>query len=298
MATTISTKDIAELRNRTGAGMMDCKKALEETGGNIEEAIAYLRKKGIAKAEKRVGRAASEGKIVSLISPDHRHAALIELNSETDFVARNEEFGRLAEELAQQVMEDEATDAVVHKPDEHALFGKPWHKDAGTTVGEVVKAAAGKTGENVTLRRFARFATNGALGNYVHFNGKVAALVEVEGAQGPEVQQLAKSIAEHVAAGVPAVPVAVTRDQVSPELVEKERAIFAEQARESGKPENIIEKMIGGRIDKYYGEVALVEQPWVREPSKTIRELIKEVGKQVGAELSVKRFARFQMGEE
>ena len=294
----ISAKDIAELRARTGAGMMDCKKALEETGGNIEEAIAYLRKKGIAKAEKRVGRAASEGKIVSLVSPDHRHAVLVELNSETDFVARNEEFGRLAEELAQQVMQDEATNAIVHKADEHELFGKPWHKDGGSTVGEVVKAAAGKTGENVTLRRFARFQTDGAIGSYVHFNGKVAALVEVGGASGPEVQQLARSLAEHVAAGVPVVPAAVTREQVSPELVEKERQIFAEQARSSGKPENIIEKMIGGRIDKYYGEVALLEQPWVRDPSKTIRELVQETGKQVGAELTVRRFARFQMGEE
>ena len=293
----ISAKDIAELRARTGAGMMDCKKALEETGGNIEEAIAYLRKKGIAKAEKRVGRAASEGKIVSLVSPDHRHAVLVELNSETDFVARNEEFGQLAEELAHQVMQDEATDAIVHKADEHDLFGKEWHKGGGT-VGEIVKSAAGRTGENVTLRRFARFKTDGALGSYVHFNGKVAALVEVAGANGPEVLALARSIAEHVAAGVPVVPVAVSRDQVSPELVEKERQIFAEQARASGKPENIIEKMIGGRIDKYYGEVALVEQPWVRDPSKTIRELVAETGKQVGAELTVKRFARFQMGEE
>jgi elongation factor Ts len=195
-------------------------------------------------------------------------------------------------------MQDEATNAVVHKADEHELFGKPWHKDGGSTVGEVVKAAAGKTGENVTLRRFARFQTDGAIGSYVHFNGKVAALVEVGGASGPEVQQLARSLAEHVAAGVPVVPAAVTREQVSPELVEKERQIFAEQARSSGKPENIIEKMIGGRIDKYYGEVALVEQPWVRDPSKTIRDLVKEAGKQVGAELTVRRFARFQMGEE
>jgi elongation factor Ts len=293
----ISAKDIAELRARTGAGMMDCKKALEETGGNIEEAIAYLRKKGIAKSEKRAGNRASEGKIVSLVSPDHRHAVLVELNSETDFVARNEEFGQLAEELAHQVMQDEATDAIVHKADEHELFGKAWHKGGGT-VGEIVKSAAGRTGENVTLRRFARFKTEGALGSYVHFNGKVAALVEVAGGNGAEVQALAKSIAEHVAAGVPVVPVAVSRDQVSAELVEKERQIFAEQARASGKPENIIEKMIGGRIDKYYGEVALLEQPWVRDPSKTIRELVSETGKQLGAELTVKRFARFQMGEE
>ena len=294
----ISAKDIKELRDRTGAGMTDCKTALQETGGNIEEAIVWLRKKGIASGTKREGRLAKEGRIVSLVSPDGRHAALVEVNSETDFVARNEEFGRLAEQLAQAVMEDEATDAVVHKADEHAFFTRAWFADKAQTVAEVVKAAAGKTGENVQLRRFARFKTDGAIGNYVHFNGKVAALVEVGGSTGTEAQQLAKSIAEHIAAGVPRVPVAVSRDDVSPELVEKERDIFAAQARETGKPENIIEKMIGGRIDKYYGEVALLEQPWVRDPSKTIRELVQETGKQAGAELTVRRFARFQMGEE
>ena len=148
------------------------------------------------------------------------------------------------------------------------------------------------------LRRYARFAGQGAVGTYVHHNGKVAALVEIGGAGGPQVQELANTIAQHVVAGVPSVPVAVSREQVPSELVEKERRIFIEQAKASGKPDNIVEKMVGGRVDKYYKEVTLLEQPWVRDDSKTIRQLLQETGKQVGAELSVKRFARFQMGEE
>ena len=297
MAATFTAKDVSELRQRTGAGMMDCKKALEETGGDIQKAIDYLRKKGIAKAEKRVGRAASEGRIVSLTSPDHRHAVLLELNSETDFVSRNEEFGKLAEGLAQQVMQDAATDAVVHNGHESPVFGQPFHKGGGA-VSDVVKEASGRMGENIVLRRFARFASDGAVGSYVHHNGKVAALVEIGGGSGDAVRDVARTVAEHVAAGVPSIPVAISREEVSPELVEKERRIFIEQAKASGKPDNIVEKMVGGRVDKYYKEVTLLEQPWVRDDSKTIRQLLKEAGKEAGAELTVKRFARFQMGEE
>ena len=297
MAAKFTAKDVSELRQRTGAGMMDCKKALEENEGDIEKAIDYLRKKGIAKAEKRIGRTASEGRIVSLTSPDGRHAVLLELNSETDFVSRNDAFVKLAEDLAHHAMRDEATDAVVHNGHEAPLLHQPWHGGGGT-VDEVMKEASGRTGENIVLRRYARFAADGAVGSYVHHNGKVAALVEIGGSTAEPVRELARTIAEHVAAGVPTIPVAVSREEVSPELVEKERRIFAEQAKASGKPDNIVEKMVGGRIDKYYKEVTLLEQPWVRDDSKTIRDLLGEAGKQVGAALSVKRFARFQMGEE
>jgi len=295
---TFTAKDVSELRARTGAGMMDCKKALEENGGDMQKAIEYLRKKGIAKAEKRVGRAASEGRIVSLTSPDGRHAVLLELNSETDFVSRNDEFVKLAENLAQQVMKDSAVNAVVHNAHESPLLAQPWHAGGGSTVSDVVKEASGRTGENIVLRRFARFASDGAVGGYVHHNGKFAALVEIGGANSDVARQLARTIAEHVTAGVPSIPVAVSRDEVSPELVEKERRIFAEQAKASGKPDNIVEKMVTGRIDKYYKEVTLLEQPWVRDDSKTIGDLVKEASRQAGAELSVRRFARFQMGEE
>ncbi|HET7450004.1 MAG TPA: translation elongation factor Ts [Gaiellaceae bacterium] len=296
--TQFTAKDVSELRARTGAGMMDCKKALEETKGNLDLAVELLRKKGIAKAEKRVGRAASEGQIVALTSPDGRHGVLVEVNSETDFVSRNPAFVQLSENLAQQVMRDEAVNAVVHNAHESPLLAQPWHAGGGATVNEVVKEASGRTGENIVLRRFARFATDGAVGSYVHHNGKFAALVEVGGANNDVARQLARTIAEHVTAGVPSVPVAVSREHVPQELVDKERRIFVDQAKASGKPDNIIEKMVTGRVDKYYKEVTLLEQPWIRDDSKTIRDLVKEASKQAGAELSVRRFARFQMGEE
>jgi len=295
---TVTAKDIAELRQRTGAGMMDCKNALAEAGGDMNRAVDLLRKRGIAKAEKRVGRAASEGRIVSMLSPDGRHAVLVEVNSETDFVARNEDFVRLAEQLAQQLMGDAATDAVINKAEEGTLLGQPWHADRKLTVKDVVQGASGRTGENIVLRRYARFATDDALGTYVHHDGKLAVLVEVGGSNNDAAQQLARTLAEHIAAGVPSVPAAVSREQVPAELVERERRIFSEQARESGKPDNIIAKMVQGRVDKFYAEVTLLEQPWVRDPSKTIRQLVDEASKQAGAPLTVRRFARFKMGEE
>ena len=297
--TKITAKDVSELRQRTGAGMMECKKALEESGGDMDKAIEYLRRKGIAKAEKRVGRAASEGRIVSLVSPDGRHGVLVELNSETDFVARNDEFLRLSEQLAQQLMQDAATDAIVHKAEEGTLFGQSWHADPSTTVGEVVKTASGKTGENIVLRRYARFAGNDAtVGSYVHHNGKVAVLVEVGGGSGEAVQQLAKTIAEHVAAGVPTIPLAVSREEIPSEVVDRERRLFEETAKEQGKPANIIEKVVTGQVERFYKEKTLLDQPWVRDDSKTIRDLVSEASKQAGATLTVRRFARFQMGEE
>lgn len=294
----VTPKMISELRQRTGAGMMDCKKALEEADGNMDLAAENLRKKGIAKADKRVERAASEGRIVSLASPDGRQAVLLELNSETDFVSRNEEFQRLAESLAQHLMEDTATDAVVSKAEGSAFLERPYRGDGAATVGEAVKQGSAKTGENVVLRRFARFVTDGATGSYVHHNGKVAVLVEVGGGAGEPAQRLAKTIAEHIAAGVPSVPLAVSREQVPADAVDRERRIFAEQAAASGKPENIVAKMVEGRVDKYFREVTLLEQPWVRDDSKTIADLVKEAGREAGATLTVRRFARFKMGEE
>ena len=298
MSKPITAKDIADLRARTGAGMMDCKKALEEAEGDAEKAIAILRTKGIAKAEKRAGRAASEGRIVATAAADGRSVALIELNSETDFVARNDEFGALAQSLATQVLQDAALDQVVAKAEEGSVLAQPYHADSSKSVAEAVKAASAKTGENVVLRRYARFATAGAIGTYVHFNNKVAALVEVTGASGPAVDELAREVAEHVAAGVPRVAIAARRDDVPAAFVASERAIFEAQARESGKPDAIVQKMVEGRVSKLYGEIVLTEQPWVRDDSMTIQQRVDAVAKQVGAPLAVARFVRFQMGEE
>lgn len=286
---TITAKDIQEIRGRTGAGITDCKKALEEASGDLDQAVEILRKKGIAKADKRSGRTASEGRIVSLFSPDRKTGVLLELNSETDFVSRNENFAAAADKLAQRLLSHGSLNDVVRDPSQDVF---------AQTVADDVKAISGTTGENVVLRRYARFTTDGALGSYVHHNGKVAALVEIGGSSSEAAQALAKSVAEHIAAGVPAVAIAVTREGVSPDIVARERRIFEEQSRASGKPDNIVQKMVEGRIGKFYGEVALVEQPWVREPDRTIQSLVEQQGKACGANLTIRRFARFQMGEE
>ena len=297
-ATTITAKDVQELRQRTGAGMMDCKKALEETGGDVHKAVEYLRKKGIAKAEKRADRAASEGRIVALVSDDAKTAALVEINSETDFVARNEEFGALAQDVATQVFGAAAFDGIVTVATEGEVMKQPWHKDASKTVADAVKEASGKTGENVVVRRYARFKTDGVIGAYVHHNGRVAVIVDIAGGTGPAVQNVAKSVAEHIAAGVPKVPLGVNREEVPSDIVERERRIYEEQARTAGKPDAMIAKIVDGQVNKFFSENTLLDQPWVRDDSKTIRQLVADASKESGSTLMVRRFARFQMGEE
>jgi elongation factor Ts len=297
-ATTITAKDVQELRQRTGAGMMDCKKALEETGGDVHKAVEYLRKKGIAKAEKRADRAASEGRIVALVSDDAKTAALVEINSETDFVARNEEFGALAQDVATQVFGAAAFDGIVTVATEGEVMKQPWHKDASKTVADAVKEASGKTGENVVVRRYARFKTDGVIGSYVHHNGRVAVIVDIAGGTGPAVQNVAKSVAEHIAAGVPKVPLGVNREEVPSDIVERERRIYEEQARTAGKPDAMIAKIVDGQVNKFFSENTLLDQPWVRDDSKTIRQLVADASKESGSTLTVRRFARFQMGEE
>jgi elongation factor Ts len=297
-ATTVTAKDVQLLRQRTGAGMMDCKKALEETGGDVEKAVEYLRKKGIAKAEKRADRAASEGAIVALVSDDAKNAALVEVNSETDFVARNEEFQALAKAVASQLFGDASFDGVVTVAQEGELMKQAWHKDAGKTVADVVKEASGKTGENVVVRRYARFKTDGVIGSYVHHNGRVAVLVDVAGGSGEPVKALARSVAEHIAAGVPKVPLGVNREEIKSDIIDRERRIYEEQARTAGKPEAMIGKIVDGQVNKFYAENTLLDQPWVRDDSKTIRQLVDEASKESGSTLTVRRFARFQMGEE
>jgi elongation factor Ts len=288
----ISAKDVAALRARTGAGIGDCKKALEEAGGDIEKAIDLLRTRGMAKAGKRAGRTASEGQIVTWMSDDRTVGVMIELNSETDFVARNEEFVAIAKLVAAHIGFDTTLEGVADVGTEHALLDKQWSHDKSLTLGEVVKAAAAKTGENVTLRRVARLTTTGTLGVYRHFNGKVGVLVEVTGARGEAAAALGYSVAEHVAAGVPAVAIGVNKEDVPADVVAREKAIYVAQAKESGKPDAIVEKMVAGRLDKYFREITLLEQPWVRDDSKTIGQIVKETP---GA--GVRRFVRFQMGE-
>ncbi len=297
MATPITAKMVAELRARTGAGMMDCKKALEESAGEMDLAADLLRKKGIAKADKRADRAASEGQIVTWSNRDGTVAAMIELNCETDFVGRNDDFVALAKQVVAQVAQDATVDGLVPVGGDGAYLGMPWYADATQTVGEFVKAASAKTGEKVELRRIARFATDGTVGSYLHFNGKAGVITEIVGGQGAQATQLGKHVSEHVAAGVPAVAVAVDQSGVSAEFIAKEREIFIAQSIESGKPEAIAQKMVDGRIAKLLAEITLLGQPWVRDDNQTIGALVTATAKDAGQPLSVKRFVRFKMGE-
>ena len=287
-----TAKDVSELRQRTQAGMMDCKKALEECQGDMDQAIEWLRKKGISRGESRAGRTASEGRIVARVATDGSTGALVELNSETDFVARNEAFGQTAEKIADTLLAQGAIEGVAASAEGSPLLQTAF--GGAGTLAESLKQLTGTIGENIVLRRYARFGGSGAVGAYVHHNAKVGTLVEIAGLTGEAGQQLARTIAEHVTAGVPTVPVAVTRDDVPAELVDRERRIFSEQAAASGKPANIVEKMVQGRVDKYYKEVTLLDQPWVRDDSKAIRDLVKAAG----AGVSIRRFARFQIGQE
>ncbi|MGZ8458323.1 MAG: translation elongation factor Ts [Gemmatirosa sp.] len=293
MTATFTAKDVQELRQRTGAGMMDCKKALEENQGNMEAAIDFLRKKGIAKAEKRAGRAASEGAVMVESSGDASSAVMVEVNSETDFVSRNADFQTLARSVAQHAL------ATQGAGDAATLLAAPVASKGGKSLDDVMKESAAVMGEALGLRRAVRFdAPNGVVGSYVHFNGKIGVLVEVEaqnGANGAELVDLAKTLAEHVAA---AAPLGVDKDTVPAEVVERERAIFVDQVRASGKPENMIEKIVTGKVDAYYKDVALLHQMWVREPKTAISSVVAEAAKKVGAPITVKRFSRFQLGQE
>jgi elongation factor Ts len=275
----ISAAEVKELRERTGAGMLDCKKALEETGGDMEAAIDLLRSKGAAKAAKRAGRAATEGTLASHV--ENGVGALVELNCETDFVARTDDFRALARQLAEHVAEH-STDLDGAAGGE-AVLDQPLMSD-GPSLGDVVTDVAAKTGERIVVHRVARFqAESGRVGSYIHMTGKIGVLVELGGAAD---EGLARDVAMHVAA---ARPLAVSGAEIPPEVVERERAVYLEQVRQEGKPENIQAKIVEGKLQRFYKEQALLDQPFVKDPDRTIGQLVGEVG--------VRRFVRFELGE-
>ncbi|MBL0172541.1 MAG: elongation factor Ts [Gemmatimonadaceae bacterium] len=295
MTTPITAKAVAELRQRTGAGMMDCKKALEETAGDMDTAVEYLRKKGIAKAEKRSDRSTSEGIVGGEIFGDGKSGALVEVACETDFVARNEDFGKVVATLVAQRVQSSAADI-------DAFLAEPLASDPSLSVTDFVKVASARTGEAVNVRRVARFdaGANGQVGMYRHHNGKLATLVQVT-ATSPEVaahestQQLVKFIAEHIAASA---PLAVDRSGVPAEKIESEKRIAEEQARQSGKPDAMIEKIATGKIEAFLKDVTLLPQAWVRDPAVTIAALVKDHAERAGGTITVDRFVRLQLGAE
>ena len=266
---------VKELRERTGAGMMDCKKALVATDGDMEKAIDYLREKGLSKAAKKAGRVAAEGAVASYISEDGKVGVIVEVNCETDFVGANDDFKKLAVSIARHVAETNPADV------EALLASKMGEK----AVKDVVTEAIAKIGENISVRRFVRFeSAEGKVYSYIHAGGKIGVLVDMKGGDA----ELGKNIAMQVAAANPSY---LNRTEVPAAELEHEKEVLTEQARNEGKPESIIEKMILGRINKYYEEVCLVDQIYIRDNKTSITKLLKANNAEIA------RFARFQLGE-
>lgn len=274
----ITAKLVKELRERTGAGMMECKKYLTETDGDIEVAIENMRKAGAAKAAKRAGRIAAEGVVVINMSDDAKQAVMIEINSETDFVARDENFNNFADCVSECALKQQAAslEELLALQCEGAVCG-------GNTIEQAREALVAKIGENINIRRVASLQAEGVLGQYRH-GTRIGVLVDLVGGD----EALAKDIAMHIAASQPSV---VTPEQVDEALIAKEREIYTEQAKTSGKPDDIIAKMVEGRVQKYLKEVSLVGQPFVKDPSTTVGKLLDAAG------AKVVRFERFAVGE-
>ena len=272
----ITTALIKELRERTGAGMLDCKKALEENGGDIEKAIDWLREKGIAKAAKKSGRVAAEGLVFAAVSADRKKGAILEFNSETDFVAKNDEFKTFGEKLVQLSLEHDLT-----SEDELKAF-----ELEGKKVEDNLTELIAKIGENMNIRRLKLVSTNGFIETYIHLGGKIGVLLNVSGEATPENVEKAKGVAMHVAAMDPKY---LNSDQVTADDLEREKEIARHQLQQEGKPENIIEKILEGKMRKFYEENCLVNQKYVRDDSVTIEKFI--------APSSIISFDRFKVGE-
>ncbi len=271
----ITAAMVKDLRERTGAGMMECKKALTEADGDIEKAIEAMRKSGAAKAVKKAGRVAAEGQVIINISDDKKNAAVVEVNCETDFVGKDENFIRFAEELGAIALREAVEDAAALSATTMA---------SGQTVEEARQELVSKIGENIQVRRVQKMtASEGEFGSYRH-GVRIGVVVEVAGGD----EALARDIAMHIAA---IKPVCVDESEVPADLLEKERAIFAAQAKESGKPDNIVEKMVSGRMKKYLKEITLLGQPFVKNPDQTIEALLKD------ADAKVLQFTRMEVGE-
>ena len=267
---------VKELRERTGAGMMDCKKALAATEGDMDKAIDFLREKGLAAAAKKAGRIAAEGLVVSYVSEDSKVGVIVEVNCETDFVAKTENFQELVAGIAAHVAKSNPADMDALNASEI---------EAGKTVAALITESIAKIGENISLRRFARYeVAEGMVAAYIHGGGKIGVLVSMTAGDA----ELGKDVAMHIAAANPGY---LTREQVPTAELEHEKAVLTEQARNEGKPEKIIEKMVQGRIQKYYKEVCLVDQEFVKDPDQTVGKLVAAAG------AAVTEFTRFQLCE-
>ena len=282
----ISAKVVMDLRGRTGCGMMDCKKALAACDGDIEKAIDYLREKGLAKAAKKQSRIAAEGLVGAFVCEKCNTGALVEVNCETDFVANTPEFKELVNTIAKQIVISNPADV------DALLATKAEGGDA--TIGDIITEKTAKIGEKISIRRFVRYeGTNGTVDSYIHMGGKVGVLVQAECEVNDAVKEVLHDVALQIAAASPVAPEYVTRDQVNPEHLKHETEILAAQARNEGKPEKIIEKMVQGRIKKFYQEITLLEQAFVKNPDQSVQQMIDEKAKG----LEIVRFTRYKMGD-
>ena len=287
----ISAAMVKILRDRTGQAMMDCKKALVETEGDTEKAVDLLRKKGMAVLDKRGERETNEGRVVSKIRPEGKVAVLASLCSETDFTAKTEQFQATAELLTEAVLNADSC------PDGPEVAGQLSTPD-GKVVSDAVNDIASQTGEKITIGNFYRFELDGPglVHSYVHFNGKIGTMLQIDAeneqaAASEAMKNLAGDLAMHITA---INPIAVDRDEIDPKEVEREKEVARSQV--VGKPENIIDKIVTGKLNKWYQQITLLEQPFVKDDSKTVKQLVDEVGKAAGGKLTVRRFARLQIG--
>jgi len=290
----ISAKTVMELRAKTNAGMMDCKKALAESGGDMDKAEEILRKKGIAKMGGRTDRVSKEGTVNALLSSDGNIGVLVEVNCETDFVAKNDGFRSFVSELTTHVLTSTAADL-------ESLLAEP-HSAASGSVDEVIKAKGAETGENTVLRRFTRFTSDSSssVATYLHLGGRIGVMVEVAAGK-PETlkadafKTLLKDLTMHIAA---ANPEYLVRSEVPADVVAKEKAIYAESDRLKGKPAAAMEGILNGMVNKFYSQICLTEQGFIKNPDQSIADLVKATGAALGDTLTIKRFARFAVGEE
>ena len=286
----ITAADVKALREKTGAGMMDCKKALTEVGGDQDKAVEHLRKQGLASAGKKAGRIAAEGAVVAEVSANAKTGALLELNCETDFVGKTEDFQNLAKSLTELVRDQNPKDLT-----EFLALG------FGTgTVDNLVQASIAKIGEKITPRRFVRYeVSKGVVHSYIHGGGSIGVLLALEVSDdsvvsGDKFKELVADLAMHIAA---AAPTYLKREEVPSSETDKEIDIYKEQLRKEGKPEEMLEKISQGKLNKYYQEVCLLEQPFVKETKVKIKQLLQNVGKELGVEINIPSFSRFVLGE-
>ena len=272
----VTAQMVKELRERTNAGMMDCKKALLESDGDMDKAIDWLREKGLAQAAKKASRIAAEGVVAQYVTPCGCTGVIAEVNCETDFVAKTDNFMNFANNVAKHI-------AKANPADVDELMNQKFVDDESKTISDLVSEATVAIGEKISVRRFARFETKGVVSTYIHMGGKVGVLVEVA------TDEAGRDNEDR--------PEAVRREEVASDKLEKEKEIQRAKAIEAGKPEKIVDRIVDGQIEKYYKEVCLLDQAFVKDPDKDIKSLMAEVSKKAGVALDVVRFARFERGE-